>query len=730
MAIFAAAFIFSGSFPVSAMEAGKITEEAITEQERTMGYDHGLTSDAPSSETTTLSGNMAMPEDGTDFPVPDTAPPFHAHIEFRMGYAVIGTFTDFTPDITLIQPLYSLDGSNWQASVRNHDWNLYDLCTDDEYRIHGLQNQTCLFNADEPLKSYIEGEIDRFYLKLRITKQNGLSYDTQPATIERGGLQPLPESTERRAWFSSDIAVQESVPSSPYRYRRYGKYQITVPANATAEEISALLPDTLPVEVQFTKGSDFLAIGIVDCPVTWKPLSLPRLSAGGSITITDAAEEILVPDGTLVSTPVGTFQLDAPLSLDTPPSTDEVSLVLNVCPEDGNPTGVLKEDRDGLKISLHQRPTGAASIQAYVLAEGESEWTKLSGLPLLKEMNAQPSTENSGFALVLRNDQNPYQSYLAARKEGTSPTPFYIGLEIEGGIYDGKQLILSWPDTYEQLPDLPKFNGAEGNEGNAGAGNKGDSTESGQRPNLPQTPDDNQEEQQPDPPAALDDNQEELQPDPPTELDDNQQEQPQDSTSNTDNDLGEQQDLAPGADNNHDNHGEQQQNTAPGPDSSSHGKQQNTPSGADNSHGEQQQNMAPGPNNSHQEQQRSPAPDANSNHGEQRQSMPSGNGGQEPQTPPASTSDAAGTPVTGQMNGLISASPPADRKEEKIVPALSTVETSIEHTRKNDSRIPFLPAMAVIAAGGCIGAAIRKTARCGLFHLIAAIFRKGPYKTE
>ena len=675
MAIFAAAFILSVSFPVSAMETDQTPEET----------------------TTTISGNIAMPEDGTDFPVPDEAPPFHARIEMRMGYTVIGTFTDFTPDITLVQPLYSLDGVNWQASVRNHNWNLFDLGTDDEYRIHGLQNQTCLFNADEPLKSYIEGEIDRFYLKLRITKQNGLSYDTQPATIERGGLQPLPEGTERRAWFSSDIAVQESVPSSPYRYRQYGKYQITVCADATAEEIAALLPDTLPVEVQLANRSDFLAIGIVDCPVTWKPLSLPRLSAGESITITDAAEEILVPEGTLVSTPVGTFQLDAPLSLDTPPSTDEVSLVLNVCPEDGNPTGVLKRDIDGLKIALRQRPTGAASIQAYVLTEGESEWTKLSGLPLLKEMNGQPSTESSGFALVLRNDQNPYQSYLVTLKEGTSPTPFYIGLEIEGGIYDGRQLILAWPDTYEQLPDLPKFNGAEGNEGNAGAGNKGDSTESGQRPNLPQTPDDNQEEQQPNPPAEPDDNQEELHPDPPAEPDDNQQEQPQNPTSNTDNDLGEQQNLTPGADNNHDNHGEQQQN------------------------------MAPGPNNSHQEQQRSPAPDANSNHGEQRQSMPSGNSGQEPQTPPASASNAADAPVASQMSGLISA-PAADRKEEKIVPALSDVETSIEHTTENDSRIPLLPAIAVIAAGGCIGAAIRKTAKCGLFHLIAAIFRKEPYK--
>ena len=439
----------------------------------------------------------------TDFPVPDEAPAFQAHIEFRMGYTVIGTFTDFTPDITLIQTLYSLDGENWQTGTEN--WNLSALDAVDESRLHGLQNQPCLLCIHEPLKSYIAGEIDRFYLKLRITKQNGLSYETQAATIERGGLQSIPEETQCRAWFSSSVAVRKPDPDAPYGYRRCGRYQLTVFEDATAEEIAALLPDTLPVEVQLDGGADFMAIGIVDCPVTWKPVSLSWLSAGESITISDAAEEILLPGGTSVSTPLGIFSLEEPLSLNNPPSTDEVELILNVSLEERNPTGVLKEDTDGLKIALHQKPTGATSIQAYVLTEGESNWTSLFGLSLLKELNTQPSTENSGYALLLRNDQEPYQSYLAAQKAGTTPTPFFVGLKIEGGIYDGKQLILSWPDTYEQLPELPKFGGAEGNEGNAGAANKDDSTESGQRPNLPQAPDSKQEEPPSNPAPAPDD---------------------------------------------------------------------------------------------------------------------------------------------------------------------------------------------------------------------------------
>lgn len=470
MAILAAAFILSGSFPAFAAAPGQIPEDVSLPD--------------PATDT----------EETMEFPIPGEAPAFHAHIEFRMGYTVIGTFTDFTPDITLIETLHSLDGENWQTGTEN--WNLSVLGTDNEYLLTGLQNQPCLLSAHEPLKSYIAGEIDRFYLKLRITKKNGLSYESQSAVIERGGLQTIPEGTDCRARFSSEIAVRESTSDLPFRYRQYGRYQITIPQDATAEEISALLPDTLPVEVQLDHGADFMAIGIVDCPVTWKPLSLPTLTSGESITLSDAAEEIMIPAGTPISTPLGIFSLKEPLSLNTPPSTDEVRLVLNVSPEENCPSGVLKEDRDGLKIALRQKASGATDIRAYVLAEGESEWTELKGLSLLNELNTQPSTESSGYGLVLRKDQEPYQSYLKALASGETPTPFYIGLKIEGGIYDGRELILSWPDIYDQLPDLPKITGAEGNEGNAGSDNKDDSTESGQRPNLPQTPDNEQNHEQ------------------------------------------------------------------------------------------------------------------------------------------------------------------------------------------------------------------------------------------
>lgn len=244
------------------------------------------------------------------------------------------------------------------------------------------------------------------------------------------------------------------------------------------------MPDTLPVEVQFQKGNDIPSFtkGVVNCPVTWKPISLPKLAAGETVTLADAAEEIMVPEGAPVTTPTGIFRLNEPLGL----NTDEIRLVLNVIAEDENPAGALAAENTGLEIVFHLKPTGATAIQAYTLSQGETEWTKIPGLSLLNAINAQPSTASSGYSPVLGRDQEPYRSYQKEIESGGTPDPFYIGLTIEGGVYGGKQLILAWPDTYDLPLSLPKLGGSGGNEANAGSDNKHDSTPEGQRPDLPQ----------------------------------------------------------------------------------------------------------------------------------------------------------------------------------------------------------------------------------------------------
>lgn len=457
----AAILIMTNIFPMLVVAADDRAEEEISMMPESL---------APSEEET-RSEEWAM-----------EAPPFSASVQLiPQGYSVIGTFTDFPADISIVQPIYSLDGENYQ--VCDVEWDLHWLGEENEEAQKKLQNQRCVRGNIEPLKSYLEGKLDRFYLKLRLTKENGVSYDTQAAVIDRGEPQPLPEGITPIAKFVSSMLVREMRPIC-----HYGRYQITVKENATWEEISAYLPDTLPVEIQLQNGIEHVTEGFVDCPVTWKAAQISELTAGKSVVILDAAEEIMVPGGTLLKTPLGIFLLEEAVGMDQYGLTDEVRLVLNVIAEDAEPVGVLAADYTGLKMAFNLKPTGAASIQVYTLREGDEKWEEHSGSQLLAAVDSQPSTASSGYALVLESQQEPFQSYQAAQLAGEEPTPFFVGLEFKGGVYDGKQLVLAWPGTYELPLDLPEFGGAGGNEGNAGADNKGDSTQEGQRPDLPQKP--------------------------------------------------------------------------------------------------------------------------------------------------------------------------------------------------------------------------------------------------
>lgn len=403
-------------------------------------------------------------------------PPFSAYIGFSgQGYAVFGDMT-FPDGTCRVQNLYSLDGENYEV----YDW---------EWQIPVVSGcaiktpQVCLKANNEPLKSYLAGTLDRFYLKLHITKDDGTTYESEAAVIERNRApQPVPDDLALGARFDSSMRVFDR-----NKHRFYNKYQLSVKEHATVDEIASYLPETLPVQVQVGDG-----ICVVDCPVTWKPLTVTELTPGKSVIIADAAEPVSVPAGTLLDTPIGVFQLDEPLLLgDGQVGANEVQLTLNVISADEKPTGSLAVDRGALKIALTWKPTGATAIRAYTLTEGETEWVEIQGQPLEKTLNAQLSTPNGG-ATILDADAALIRSYLEAVAAGNTPTPFLVGIKIEGGVYDGKQLVLPWPKAYgNDLPYLPEITGGSGgNEGNAGSGNKDDSTDEGQRPNLPQQPED------------------------------------------------------------------------------------------------------------------------------------------------------------------------------------------------------------------------------------------------
>ena len=337
------------------------------------------------------------------------APRFSANIEYSFeGYVVKGSFTEFIPDINNIQPLYSLDGEIWQTC--GVEWDLQRLGTEDSDELTKLQNQICLYDSFEPLKSYLAGELDCFYLKLRLTRENGITYETQAAIIDRGAPQAIPEEMSFSAAFDSSMSIFER---NPFCY--YGRYQLTVNADATLEDIYALLPDTLPVEVQLQKGGDLVAKGIVDCPVTWKSLLLPQLAAGECVTIPDAAEELVVPAGTLLSTPIGIFQLEEPLKIEQDMIiTDEVRLVLNVIPEGEKPAEVKPGETSG----------GAGGNEGNAGADNKKDSTEEGQRPDLPRNPENKSEEQqTNPPHNSENQQEEQRSDLPQNVENTSELP-------------------------------------------------------------------------------------------------------------------------------------------------------------------------------------------------------------------------------------------------------------------------------------------------------------------
>lgn len=420
----------------------------------------------------------------SDIQIPDEKPAFSATIEHCSdGYVVKGHFTEFLPDTSFAIPQYSLDGEAWQDCIL--EWNLSKLGCEDSISLYNLQHQIFLYSSFEPFKSYLTGELDVFYLRLSITMKNGMTYETQTVLMKRSDSKPVSEEITYTANFAPSMLTYGVDASGTRSY--CGRYQLTVRESSSPEDIVSLLPDTIPVQVDLYKNKKFFANCTIDCPVTWKPLSFTGLTAGEIMSIQDAAEEVTIPAGTILQTPVDTFMLDKPLGLEQGHGmTDDIILVLNVIPDGTNPTGVLSGSIHGLEIAFDFKPTGATAIHAYTLSDGASEWAALPDLPLAKIISTQPSTASSGYTYILNSDQEPYRSYLQAKSAGEEPDPFLIGLKIEGGIYDGCQLILAYPDTYDFPPDLC-VGGSGGNHGNAGSSSRNDSTEEGQRPNLRQT---------------------------------------------------------------------------------------------------------------------------------------------------------------------------------------------------------------------------------------------------
>lgn len=424
---------------------------------------------------------------------PDIPPDFSARMEpTEQGYLLKGEFTDFLPNTVCVRPLYSLDGENYQVICEEepYDWLLDKLGTEDEGQLGRLRNQVCAAPSVEPLKSYLAGTIDAFYTKLQITLEDGTSYDTKAFEVVRG-IQPLPDSAQVYALFPSSMRM---IDRSVRPYFTYGKYQITVKEDANSQDIDAVLPDKIPVEIQIAlEGTSSAPItGVVQTDVSWKALPDLSLTAGAVLTLADAAEHLLIPAGTQVHTPLGIYILQNDLHFDQIYTRDEIRLTINVIEKNAKPEvslrGSLVEDASSnalpLSLAFSLKPSGATAIEAYSFIEGDASWSKLCDLLTIRAVDANQSQQLYGYVDILQSTDAPYRAYL--QKEITG---FLIALTIEGGVYDGETVILPWPGEYNPPPKIPEIGGSGGNENNAGNGGNdggnGSGGNGGQRPDLP-----------------------------------------------------------------------------------------------------------------------------------------------------------------------------------------------------------------------------------------------------
>lgn len=462
---------------VTEAETEAVTQN-VTEAE-TEAVTQNITEADTEAETGTFTGTAAKPEIDT---LPDELQAFEACLEYStQGWMVKGTLKNLASDTIRIQPMCATDGENYYDCGQGLDLNLLDV-GNGQFK---LQNLRCLYDSEEPLKSYLAKKLDRFSIKLRIVRTGGISYETQAAVIDRGGLSDMPGEFHVAARFADSMLVREGRPPN---IRYYGRYQITVSEDATAKEVTGFLPDTLPVEVHLLKGIEDIGSDIVECRVKWKPLGPLQLAAQKSMTVMDAAEALIIPAGTVLHTQTGIYRMNDPVEVGQDRTSDDVQLVLNAVAKDAPPTGVLSEENHGLEMAFDLKPTGATAIRAFTFTQDRKEWVEISSLSLTDIVDMQPLTASSGYAVVLGKEQEPYRSYRESLAAGKEPVPFFVGLKMEGGVYDGKELVLAWPDTYDLPLHLPQMGGSGGNQGNAGSDDKQDSTEQGQRPVLPKEP--------------------------------------------------------------------------------------------------------------------------------------------------------------------------------------------------------------------------------------------------
>ncbi len=404
-------------------------------------------------------------------PVPPakTVPGFSAEMVYSYeGWSIYGTLGAITADMAQIIPCYSFDGENYVAEGDNC-WNIVQ----DELR------QKAFFPNEKPISEFLAERTDFFSVRLEITYTDGGTAVTQAVEFKRSAPRLLPDEYNVDAWYEGSVRIN----GSPFS----GRYHFTVSPTATADELAALLPKTVPVELQLGRTDDRTRhTAVVYYTVTW-PAELPT-GDGGDIQIW--ADKVEPPKSCTVNLGTEVYILAPPeiAGRFAPLQAD-----LHLATDDDRTVQLTENDTEqgGILATFLHKPTGATAIVVEYSTDGKN-WTELGDvLPSAPLEQAQPKMVSHTVCAML-GDAQPLTDYTNGDISG-----FYVRLRVEGGALSGYTEAAAWPTDYEYVPprDDSSDDGSGGNSGNIGSGNNsGDSsTSGGQRPDLPPDGDTTQE---------------------------------------------------------------------------------------------------------------------------------------------------------------------------------------------------------------------------------------------
>ncbi|MEG1779260.1 MAG: hypothetical protein RR263_04100, partial [Oscillospiraceae bacterium] len=291
------------------------------------------------------------------------------------GYSIKGTLKDISTDMVSIIPCYSFDGENYIPE----EYNKWEIYTD-------MQTQQCFWESDIPLKEFLDKKENSIYFKLKITYEDNTVVWTQANSIVRDlTIKPLPDDYLVQAWYDSPIRIIKY--SSPPEI--CGQYNFTVSDTATTEDLMALLPEQIPIELQISQSSQSISSEVVEYTAKWQ---------ANDIVLNDKTAEIATNEITLsdeITVYIGTNlyriqDVDSILF-----NASELRATFNRISSDTPSEVLLSTDGfNGVKATLPLKPTSATSIIPEYSLDGGTNWIALpevlSSCPLETEQPKEP----------------------------------------------------------------------------------------------------------------------------------------------------------------------------------------------------------------------------------------------------------------------------------------------------------------------------------------------------